>query len=111
MKQDIYEKYLTTACFTWLLYIALLTVLIIFIGYPKVQNVESCVQGDTLGFWYGLWHGWIAMISLIASLFDNSITVYAVNNNGAWYNFGFILGASTIIDRFFKEIFSTSNQE
>jgi hypothetical protein len=33
----------------------------------------------------------ITPISFIGSLFFDDITIYAVNNNGGWYNFGFLL--------------------
>jgi len=46
----------------------------------------------TYGFWGGLWHGMIAPFSFIGSLFNDDIVVYAVNNNGGWYTFGFLLG-------------------
>lgn len=45
-----------------------------------------------VGFWFGLWHGMIAVVAFIVSLFDDSVAVYAVYNNGAWYDFGFVLG-------------------
>jgi hypothetical protein len=53
----------------------------------------SVVQATTppYGFWYGLWHGMIAPIAFIASLFSDTIAVYGVNNNGAWYDLGFLL--------------------
>lgn len=44
------------------------------------------------GFFMGLWHGYIAPFAFIAHLFDNSIAVFAVPNNGGWYTFGFLLG-------------------
>jgi len=47
-----------------------------------------------VGFWYGLWHGMIAPVSFIISLFDNKVAIYAVNNTGGWYNFGYLLGLS-----------------
>ncbi len=50
-----------------------------------------------VGFWYGLWHGLIAPISFIISLFNDKVAIYAVYNNGGWYNFGFLLGASISI--------------
>jgi hypothetical protein len=48
--------------------------------------------GETAGFWQGLWHGIIAPIALIVSLFSDTVSMYEVHNNGAWYNFGFLLG-------------------
>ena len=58
------------------------------------DNVEYTFTKETLpvGFWYGVWHGMIAVIALIISLFDDQVAVYAVYNNGAWYDFGFVLG-------------------
>ena len=44
------------------------------------------------GFWLGLWHGLIFPLAWIASLFMPDIAVYAVPNNGGWYDFGYFLG-------------------
>lgn len=51
-------------------------------------------QGEVAGFWLGLWHGFIAPFTFIISLFSKSVGVYEIHNNGGWYNFGFLLGAS-----------------
>ena len=50
--------------------------------------------GETAGFWLGLWHGFIAPIVFLVSLFNDTVSIYEVHNNGGWYNFGFLLGAS-----------------
>ena len=57
------------------------------------ENVSSCLNGYTYRFWGGLWHGIIAPVDLVISLFRDDVTVYAQNNNGGWYAFGFILGS------------------
>jgi len=44
------------------------------------------------GFLLGLWHGFIFPIAWIVSLFVPSVAVYAVPNNGGWYDFGYFLG-------------------
>jgi hypothetical protein len=44
------------------------------------------------GFWLGLWHGFIFPIAWLISLFDPRVAVYAVPNNGGWYDFGYFLG-------------------
>ena len=44
------------------------------------------------GFWGGLWHGMIAPITFLVSLFANGVSIYETNNNGRWYEFGFMLG-------------------
>lgn len=59
-------------------------------------NVETCLPGDPYGFFGGLWHGFIAFFSWIGSLFSDDIAIYAVNNNGGWYDFGFVLGSGIL---------------
>jgi hypothetical protein len=46
----------------------------------------------TYGFWGGTWHGMIMVPSFIGSLIWDDVAVYAVNNNGSWYNFGYVGG-------------------
>ena len=48
------------------------------------------------GFLLGLWHGIIAPISFVGSLFLDDVAMYAVNNNGGWYDFGFVIGAGIL---------------
>ena len=59
------------------------------------DTVDVTYALEPVGFWYGLWHGMTAPIALVGSWFDDSIAVYAVYNNGGWYDFGFFLGASS----------------
>ena len=44
------------------------------------------------GFFSGFWHGCVIFFSIIGSLFSSDIGIYAVNNTGWWYDFGFVLG-------------------
>ena len=67
----------------------LLIALITFVG---------CVPGDgknttekPAGFFWGIWHGWIAPISLIWQLFNPEIRLYEPQNTGWWYDFGFYI--------------------
>jgi hypothetical protein len=54
-------------------------------------------KGEVAGFWQGLWHGLIAIVTFIISLFKDNVSIYEVHNNGAWYNFGFVLGMMIIL--------------
>ena len=63
---------------------------------PNVARGAPDAGGDVAGFWLGLWHGVIAPVTFIISLFKNSIDLYEVHNNGNWYNFGFVLGAGIL---------------
>ena len=51
---------------------------------------------DSPGFLWGLWHGFIFPLSWIGSLFSPDIAVYAVPNNGGWYDFGFFVGVTVL---------------
>jgi hypothetical protein len=53
-------------------------------------------SGGVAGFGWGLWHGVISPVTFIVSLFNKSVTVYDVHNDGGWYNFGFLLGVIVI---------------
>lgn len=76
-------------------YTVILTVfvIILFASCTNTENIEACLDGKQFGFWNGLWHGIIAPIDLVLMLFRDDISVYATNNNGAWYAFGFLIGS------------------
>jgi hypothetical protein len=49
--------------------------------------------GERAGFLLGLWHGFILLVTFVISLFTDNVSIYEINNNGNWYDFGFVLGA------------------
>lgn len=57
----------------------------------------SCIPGDTkyvdnpAGFLSGVWHGWIAPISLILGVLDSNVRIYEKLNVGWSYDFGFYI--------------------
>lgn len=53
-------------------------------------------DGTVAGFWTGLWHGIIAPITFVISLFSESVGMYAIHNNGGWYNAGFLFGLGAL---------------
>ncbi|MFW5657078.1 MAG: hypothetical protein ACOCXS_01590 [Bacteroidota bacterium] len=67
--------------------------LLVMVSCSNKESVEACLEGTKYNFWGGLWHGIIAPIDLVLMLFRDDITVYAQNNNGAWYAFGFLIGS------------------
>ena len=80
----------------WKLAIGLITAALLLAACAAGANPEAGVaapDGDVAGFWLGLWHGLIAPITFLVSLFKDTVNIYEVHNNGNWYNFGFILGA------------------
>lgn len=70
---------------------------LILSGCATAIDVEQCVAQEPEGFLGGLIHGLILPISFIISLFDGDTVIYALNNNGGWYDFGFLLGASMTV--------------
>ena len=63
-----------------------------------VALLSSCMPGDgrnstakPANFLMGIWHGWIAPVSVIVGIFNKSIRVYEPNNTGWWYDFGFYM--------------------
>ena len=60
--------------------------------------LTGCIPGDghnteqrPAGFFWGIWHGWMAPISLIVGIFDGRIRIYEVYNNGWPYDFGYYI--------------------
>lgn len=78
--------------------VVLLVAVIVLTGCAAGINTAAgpTGDGDVAGFWLGLWHGIIAPITFIISLFDNDVNMYEVHNNGNWYDFGFVLGAGIL---------------
>lgn len=71
---------------------------LVLVGCADVVSYDIVTQSPHIyGFWGGLWHGFILPFSFIGSLFSDDIAVYAVSNNGGWYNFGFLLGTTITI--------------
>jgi len=60
--------------------------------------LTSCAPGNLrfndapAGFWAGLWHGLISLVTFIISLFNDQVGIYEMNNTGWSYNLGFIIG-------------------
>lgn len=64
-----------------------------------VLLAAGCAAGDPrftaatpAGFWQGLWHGMISVVAFVVGLFKDGVRIYEVHNNGAWYDFGFLIG-------------------
>lgn len=67
-------------------------VFLLLTGCADQVSFGEASQVEPVGFWYGLWHGLIIVVSWIVSLFSDDVAVYAIYNNGGWYDFGFVLG-------------------
>ncbi len=87
-------------------YISIFTILVMVFLVSSCANpesIDSCVAiAEQRGFLYGLLHGFLAPITFIISLISDEVTMYAVNNNGGWYDFGFLLGIGGFSGGIFK---------
>jgi len=73
----------------FLISILVIAVSIIFTG---------CIPGDgthtdlnPAGFFWGIWHGWTAPISLIVGFFNKDIRIYEKINTGWTYDLGYYM--------------------
>ena len=62
------------------------------LSQPLGQTPSTKNRVRPAGFWGGLWHGIIAPIAFLVSLFVDGVSIYESNNNGRWYRLGFMLG-------------------
>ena len=56
------------------------------------QTLAGAVAAGSPGFFHGLWDGFVFPFAWLVSLFVPEVAVYAVPNNGGWYDFGYFLG-------------------
>lgn len=62
-------------------------------GCAARQTAETVASApDTPGFLLGLWHGFIFPVAFIGSLFLPDVAIYAVPNNGTFYDLGYFIG-------------------
>lgn len=87
-----------------IIWFVILLLLSLWVDKPDI----SCLHyKEVYNFWGGLWHGTIMIPAFIASLFVDDITLYAINNNGGWYNFGFVLGVHHFALGFLRGLFNS----
>lgn len=74
---------------SYLILNAMLLVLILISACAPGMNDHS--KAKPAGFFWGIWHGWIAPFSLIWKLFVPQVGLYEVYNTGWTYDFGFYI--------------------
>ena len=74
-----------------------------------IITIVGCMPGDgnhtadqPAGFFWGVWHGLIAPISLIWGLFNSEIRLYEPQNTGWAYDLGFYLAVIGGFSGFFS---------
>jgi hypothetical protein len=69
-----------------------LAALALTISACAATQQSDAVAPQAPGFLLGLWHGFIFPVAWAVSLFVPKVAIYAVPNNGGWYDFGYFLG-------------------
>lgn len=72
-------------------------VALLLTGCADHISLNQAASMEPVGFWYGLWHGTILPFAWLISLFSDNTAIYAIYNNGGWYDFGFVLGACGLL--------------
>lgn len=76
-----------------LILILVLAAAVLMSGCADANSEEGTEGSDGVaGFWAGLWQGLILPIAFVISLFDDSVGIYEIHNDGNIYNLGFVLG-------------------
>jgi len=77
-------------------FLKIVPIILVFLFITLV--LTACLPGDgartitkSAGFFTGIWHGWIAPISLIVGIINPAIHIYETFNTGWWYDFGFYI--------------------
>ncbi|MDC7220259.1 MAG: hypothetical protein PQJ59_09980 [Spirochaetales bacterium] len=70
-----------------------------FLLISVLALLSSCLPGDgkataeePANLLWGIWHGWVAPVSLFFSIFREHLTIYESFNTGFWYDLGFYMG-------------------
>jgi len=78
-------------------YLAILGLIILIMVFVQCAPNSEKFETNPAGFWAGLWHGFIGWLTFIIGLFTDTVRFYEVNNNGGWYDFGFLLGIGVFL--------------
>lgn len=71
--------------------VLILALLLAFIMVSCAPGDGKATEEKPADFLWGIWHGWIAPVTLVFGIFNRSIRIYETINTGWWYDFGFYL--------------------
>lgn len=67
--------------------------LLVLAGCAAGSESEWAAEGaEPAGFFAGLWHGVLLLVTLVVSFFTDEVSIYEIHNSGIGYNIGFVLG-------------------
>jgi hypothetical protein len=76
--------------------VLLLVVLLLAVAVSGCAHQPPSALPGVPGFFSGLLHGLLILVSLVGSIFTD-VRVYAFPNSGFFYDLGFVIGASAIL--------------
>lgn len=71
--------------------LSIMMILSVFLLTGCIPGDGSYTDANAAGFFSGIWHGWIAPVSLIIGIFKVNIRIYESMNTGWWYDFGYYM--------------------
>jgi hypothetical protein len=74
----------------------LLMVMLLAVAVSGCAHQPPSALPGVPGFFSGLLHGLLILVSLVGSIFTD-VRVYAFPNSGFFYDLGFVIGASAIL--------------
>lgn len=81
----------------YILFILIFVSILLLTGCVPSTEVDWS-EDKPAGFWWGLWHGIISIITFLMGVFTGGrYTIYESFNTGWGYNLGFLIGISGII--------------
>jgi hypothetical protein len=80
--------------------LVVLGLITVFIGgAPGPDHLTLMAHATSMrpdNFWPGLWHGFTFPVNFVTGFFHGN-GVYSLNNDGGWYNLGYLMGAGSML--------------
>jgi hypothetical protein len=74
----------------------LLLLTLLFMASSGCAHQPPSALPGVPGFFHGLFHGFVILVSLVGSIFTD-VRVYAFPNSGFFYDLGFVIGAAAML--------------
>ncbi len=91
-RQELQRQRLWIPAFAGMTRVAAASTALLLVACATQVPTAVTHTASTPGFLLGLWHGFIFPVAWVLSLVMPDVAVYAVPNNGGWYDFGYFVG-------------------
>lgn len=69
----------------------ILLIILLFVLTGCMASVTPAFESNPAGFFIGIWHGWLAPLSLVLQIFNPQHSIFEINNTGFGYEIGFYM--------------------